>query len=285
MSILVTGATGRVGKTVMDVLLKKGIPFRVSSREPEKIFGSEKVPEGVTTVFADLDKPETLPKALEGIKRVFLYTKPEGVDGFVKEAEKAGVEYVVLLSSGGVVMETKTKFVNVLREMHIKEENAFRNSSLKWTFLRPVGFSGNSLRYWQKPIKFQRAIKTAYPNTYTSSIHERDIAEVAVVALTTDKLIGATPLLTGPEALTVSHQIKTISDAIKQPISIELQTHEQAQAYLSQFVPAPILPTLLNVMKEFDGVPTPLTDEVEKITGHKPRSFAQWVQENVHEFL
>jgi len=283
MSILVTGATGSVGRAVVDILVEKGVPLVASARNPEKIFGAEKVPNGVTLVAADLADPSSLQGALSGIKKVFLYAQPETIDNFVKVAKQSGVEHVVVLSSAWTLLEGPNK--NAIKDRHLIVERALQNSGLKWTFVRPDVFSSNASHHWAKQIKNNQPVKLAYPEAHGAPIHERDIAEVVVVALTTSKLDGASPRITGPESLSFTQQLKTISEAIHKPIPIEKITPEEAREIISQFLPPAVADGLLAVFKVHDGVPEFVSDEVEKITGHRARTFAEWVKDHTADFL
>jgi uncharacterized protein YbjT (DUF2867 family) len=73
--ILVTGASGQVGRHVAAQLHSAGADFVVSGRHPESL--------GPTAVYADLTDPSTLPAALSGVSKVFFYAVPSGIDGFL----------------------------------------------------------------------------------------------------------------------------------------------------------------------------------------------------------
>src|SRR5262245_5222502 len=95
MTILVTGATGHVGRNVVEMLLAEDVPVRATSRHPE----TAGLPGAVDVRAADLSLPETLAGALAGVDKVFLFPEPRAVDEFVRLAEVAGVRHVVVLSS------------------------------------------------------------------------------------------------------------------------------------------------------------------------------------------
>jgi len=219
-----------------------------------------------------------------GIKRAFFYINPKGTVDLIKAAEKAGVEYVVLLSADDLDVEVDGK-VNPIMEQNFLAEDALRNSKLKWTFLRPVGFATNALNYWGWQIKNQRAVKVPYPNTHAAIVTEWDIAEVAVVALTTDSLIGKAPVLTGPESITQEQQLKTISEVIGEPIKVVKITREEAIAQWSVHLDLGRATTVADFYGKHDGKPAPVSGEVEKITGRKSQSFAEWAKANRAAFL
>jgi len=99
MTILVTGARGHVGWSVLDQLVAAGVKVRASSRTHD----TAGLPPTVSIVVADLTRPKTLPAVLAGVSKVFLYAQPDGIDGFVRAATTARVEPVVFLSSSSTV--------------------------------------------------------------------------------------------------------------------------------------------------------------------------------------
>lgn len=177
MVTVVFGARGNVGRHVAAGLISGGDQVRLTSRAPD----TAGFPRGAQVVTADLERPETLPAALEGAQRVFLYAKPDGIDGFVAAAETAGVRHVVLLSSGAALDSNAD---NPIARMHTIVESAIEKSSLEWTFIRPGMFATNALWWWQKSIRDEGAVRVPYADTRTAPIHEQDLAALAVTALT-----------------------------------------------------------------------------------------------------
>jgi len=275
--ILVVGGTGGVGGAVLHQLVAKGISVRASSRTPEKIPASK----GVESVALDFTKPETIKSALAGIKKVFLYAHSESVDGFVKEAKAAGVERIVVLSSSSTTMKgAENDFIG---KRHLITERAVENSRLAWTFLRPGAFATNTLR-WAPSIRAAGKVQLPYPESQSAPIHEEDIAAVAVVALTTDALLGAKPVLTGPESLTQQQEVEIISTVIGKPINVEKLTPDQARESMVKFMPPQFVEAMLSLLAKADGVPAQVSDEVQKITGKKARTYAEWVQSHKASF-
>lgn len=131
MVTVVFGARGNVGRHVAEALVAQGGPVRLTGRAPDPAG----FPPGAQVVAADLEHSETLPAALEGAERVFLYAIPDGIEEFVAAAETAGVRHVVLLSSGAVLQSEADQ--NPIARSHRIVEAALEQSDLAWTFIRP----------------------------------------------------------------------------------------------------------------------------------------------------
>jgi uncharacterized protein YbjT (DUF2867 family) len=275
--ILVTGATGQVGRCVVDQLLAEGASIRVSGRDLERL------PAGVESVYADLTRPETLPSALNGITKVFLYTVPEGIGGFLDAAREAGVAQIVLLSSQTTVDAIPERAPIV--EMHRVVEEAIAGSGIPYTFLRPENFASNILMWgWPEMIRADGVLHFPFPESHSDAIHEADIASVAVKALTEPGHEGRSYFLTGPESITQREQLEIIGEAIGKPVRYHELTEAEARAVLSQTVPEWVMDAVIGYWVHSDGVPSPLTGEVERITGAPARSFKQWAADHVADF-
>ena len=152
MTILVTGASGHVGRAVLNQLLAAGADVRASSRDPR----TAQLPAGVPVVAADLTRPETLPAALAGVTPVFLYAQPEAIDSFVQAAQAAGVEQVVFLSSASLVEPGAAD--DPIAQHHRAVEQALERSGLAWTFVRPGAFATNALQ-WARAIRAEGVVR------------------------------------------------------------------------------------------------------------------------------
>ena len=273
MTVLVTGGRGSVARGVVDGLVAAGVPVRLSGREPAALHA----PDGVETALVDLARPETLPAALDGVDRVFLYAEPSGVDGFVAAARDAGVRQVVVLSSASVLIPG----TNPIGGNHRAVENAVAAGGFATTFLRPGGFAGNA-RQWLRPILGDGVVRLPYPESGDSAIDERDIADTAVAVLLAGPggpHDGTAPTLTGPESLTRRQEVQILADALGREVRIDPVPADEARAFLSATMPAFVVDSLLEYWAEADGRPDHVTDAVESITGCPARTFATWARE------
>jgi uncharacterized protein YbjT (DUF2867 family) len=262
MSVLVIGAYGNVGSHVVTELRSAGIPVRGTSRTPTG-----------EMVRLDLTEPETLPAALDGIKKVFLYASPAGITDFVSAAQAAGVEHIVLLSSASVVEAATRQSRNA--QMHSAVEAALQESGIAWTFLRPTTFAANQLQ-WAPAIRSGEVLRIPFLQLCHASIHEHDIADVAVRALTGAEHEGKAYWLTGPQALTRQEHVEAIGAVIGRPIDVVEVAPEDAVPRLPEFV--------IRMTAELTKAPCVVTPTVEEITGVPARSFRRWAEDHAKDF-
>jgi uncharacterized protein YbjT (DUF2867 family) len=277
MTILVTGARGNVGRAVVDALVAAGQDVRASSRDATTL----DVPDGVAKVSADLESPETLEAALDGVGAVFLYTQRQGIDGFVKAAEAAGVRHVVLLSSGATLEPRSAQ--SRIAQLHRVVEEALIAASFGETLLNPGAFATNALG-WRAGIA-EGVVRTAYPDSRSGAIHERDIADVAAKILVDGSHVGAALQLSGPEPISFREQAAVLSDVLGRPLRVEELTPEQAAAQMTALGwPPEVPPEVLRAMERTTREPSVVTDVVRDVTGNAPRTFRQWAQEHRADF-
>lgn len=269
--VLVTGGRGAVARGLTAFLAARGVPHRLASREPDK----------PGTVHCDLSDPATFTAALAGIRSVFLYAEASAIDAFVAEAVRAGVEHVVLLSSSSVLAPDAAQ--SPLAAAHLAVEQALLTSPLRTTLLRPGSFASNALA-WAWSIESGRPVRLPYPGSYCDPVHEADIAESAFAVLTDPSLGGRAYNLTGPQSLTFTAQLAILGDAVGRSIPFETVSREQWKAEVDGYVPGPYAEALLDFWATTDGLPVGLTDAVEQLTGHAPRTFATWSADHAEAF-
>jgi uncharacterized protein YbjT (DUF2867 family) len=279
--ILVTGATGTVGREVVAQLLAAGERVRALSRDPSKAHFDG----GVELVAGDLTKPGTLPAAVAGVDRVFsLAVGPQiGVqeDNLAQASKKAGVRHIVNISVLGAGEAGR----GGVAEWHNAGERAIQNSGIAWTFVRPGSFMSNAL-LWRGSIKNLGKVFSNYGDGRTTPIHPRDIAAVAVRALTAPGHEGKAYPLTGPQAIRIAEQVRILSDAIGKPIEYVPITDEVAREQMQKAgVPGPYIDALLPFGAHVRaGKAARVLDTVEQVTGKQPLAFAQWAREHADAF-
>ncbi|MFI0357301.1 NAD(P)H-binding protein [Actinomadura sp. 9N407] len=284
--IVVTGATGNVGRTLVRLLNEAGEPVTAVSR---KITETD-VPDGVRTVAADLADPASLRPALQGADALFLLISgdfsvaaadPAGTIGAVLEDAKAeGVARTVLLSSQGVVTRPDSASHG---QMGAAIEDAVRRSGLDWTILRPGGFASNAFA-WAEPVRTQRIAPAPFGDVGLPLVDPADIAEVAHTVLREDGHAGQIYTLTGPALSTPRQRAEVIAGALGEPVRFVEQTHDEARAQMLRFMPEPVADTTLAII----GKPSPaeqrISPDIERVTGRAPRTFADWAERNIAAF-
>ncbi|GAA2809748.1 NAD(P)H-binding protein [Kitasatospora paracochleata] len=277
--ILVIGAGGQVGASVVEQLLETGAEVRASARNPEKL----SLPASVEVVKADLLEPESLKEALNGVSKVFLYAVPQGIDAFLEAARSTGVEHIVLLSSQTVVDAFPVQ--KPITDMHRAVEDAIVASGIAYTFVRPHNFATNILMWgWPESIRTEGRIRFPFPESHSDAIHEKDIAAVAVAALTRPGHENQAYFISGPESITQRRQLEVLSEVLGRPLEYVELTEAEAREALSPIVPIWVMDAVVGYWAGSDGVPSHLTDNVEKITGKPARTFAEWAKDHAQDF-
>ncbi|SCQ66133.1 NmrA family protein [Propionibacterium freudenreichii] len=277
MSVLVVGASGAIGGAVVGGLLERGEEVRASSRTPEKLT----LPSQVQVFAADLNDPTSFAAALKSVDRVFLYADLEEPEALIAAFVAAGVRHVVLLSSSSVTFHGADEDFNGSR--FIRVERAIEALGMAYTFLRPGGFASNAAR-WSWGVQGESAVPLPYPEAVQVPVHEQDIADVAVIALSGDTLIGQAPVLTGPERLTLRQQVDTIGSVIGRRVMVIEQTEAESTAMLSQYVPDVWVRQIVKDWREAVGTTPAISTEYERITGKPSRTFRTWVEDNANLF-
>lgn len=276
MTILITGARGRIARTAIHQLVESGADVRPASRSAAT---AEPIA-GVPVVDFDLSRPETIRKALDGVHQVLLYAAHDGIEPFVQAAGDSDIEHVVLVSSAAADYPDAES--NPVGRGHLAAERVLQrslspsNGGHGWTFLRPGMFASNTL-WWRPSIVESGTVRIAYPEAQVNVIHEADIADVAVAALTEpDRHDGRAYPLGGPESISQADQVRLVGEAIGTDLAIEELSHEQA----AEFWPAPVL----QMLAENRGTPVPTGPTSEEITGKPARTFAQWATDHAADF-
>ncbi|MEU1516837.1 NAD(P)H-binding protein [Streptomyces sp. NPDC005811] len=276
MNILLTGATGKVGRHVTEGVLARGHRVRALSRTP----GAAALPAGVEVVRGDLEEPRTLPAALEGIDRMYLFPVPGTAHEVAALARKAGVRHIVVLSSSSVLEDEG----NPSHQHHRTVERAVEDSGADWTFVRPDEFAGNVLWKWGESIRTEGVVRTPYGGAARALVHEADIAAVIVAALLEEGHAGEQYLVTGPRALTQIEQVRTLAEAIGREIRFEELSRAAGREAMSRVMPPPVVEMLLDYLAESVVTPGPVTDAVRRVTGREARTFASWAAEHAGLF-
>lgn len=274
MTILVTGAGGNIGSRVVATLAAAGHDVRGTAREMSTL----KVPTGVETAELDITAPSTAGDVLRDVETLFLYPTFEPNDDFLAAAVKAGVRHVVLLSSPASYEPGEQD--RVIGQAHRVVERSLEGSGLSHTVLYPHWLANNAERDWGDEIRSTGRVGIAYPDAQFSPTHLDDISEVAADLLTRDRHRARMVVVTGPESLSQRDIVGVIAEETGRPIVVDELSREDVSARRPEWMPEPVLEVLLDVQEMAVGVPAPVTNTVERITGHPARPFRQWVREH-----
>lgn len=268
MTILVTGATGNIGRKVVDHLLARGAgAVRALTTNPAKAA----LPDGVEVAVGYLRRPATLPAAFDGVESMYLAPTPDTVEEVLRLAREAGVKRIVDLSGeheswwGGVA-------------------TAVEASGMAWTHLSPGDFMENTLS-WAPQIIAGDAVREPYPEGRSTPIAMDDIARVAATVLTTAGNEGRALSLTGPEVLTRVDLADRIGAARGRPVRFETVTRDEAVAALEPQMGDTAEWYVDTILAGGVDWPAEVQPTVERITGAPATTFAQWARANAADFL
>lgn len=277
--IVVTGATGNIGRPLTQALAEAGRQVTAVSRH------TAAVPKGVRHVAADLTEPASLKPTLAGAEALFLLLSGDlhgggaGPADIIAQAAAGGVRRIVLLSTQGVASRPFGSTRIAMRAL----EDMLRESGLEWVILRPGGFASNAL-WWAESVRAQQVVAAPFGDVGVPIIDPADIAAVAAACLLDDRHTGGVYKLTGPEVITPRRQAEDIAAALGRPVRFHELTRDEAKSAMTQSMPAELADDTLDIL----GSPSPaelrVSPDVQKVLGRAPRPFADWAARNVAAF-
>ncbi|MFE3503223.1 SDR family oxidoreductase, partial [Kitasatospora sp. NPDC059160] len=231
--IVVTGATGNIGRPLTQALAEAGREVTAVSRR------AAAVPDGVRHVTADLAEPGALKPVLAGAEALFLLLSGDlhgagaGPADLVADAVGAGVRRIVLLSSQGVVTRPFGRTRIALRAL----EDKLRAAGVEWSILRPGGFASNAF-WWADSVRTDRLVAAPFGDVGVPVVDPADIAEVAAACLLDERHGGGRYELTGPEVITPRGQAAALAAALGEPVRFHELSREEARAGMARAMPA-----------------------------------------------
>ncbi|WP_024803314.1 NAD(P)H-binding protein [Nocardia sp. BMG51109] len=266
MKILVTGATGNIGRKVVDHLISLGADdIRALSNHPERAA----LPEGVEVVPGYLRRLSSLPAAFEGVQRMYLAPVLENLTDVLRLAREAGIERVVDLSG-----DENTDWQPVAQ--------AVEKSGMSWTHLYAGEFMDN-FTLWADQVRTTGTVREPYPDSANAAIAMDDIARVAATILTQDGHDGIAYTLTGPETLTRAERLRRLGVALGRDLTFETVTHdegvEQLRPAMGDFAEWYVSGLAMTVEH-----PQQATTAVADLTGRPGTTFAEWAAAHAGQF-
>ncbi len=277
--IVVTGATGNIGRPLVAELVRRGHEVTAVSRAGTAPLDEPRV----RGVRADLADPESLRDAVAGASAMLLLVPGAGghLDGerIVGTAADAGVRRLVLVSSQATATRPDSASHKPMAEL----EKLVRGSGLAWSVLQPGGFYTNAFA-WAPSIRSERTVYAPFGSVALPGIDPLDIAGVAAAALTQDGHDGRTYELTGPEAATPRERTEALGEALGTQLAFVELSREQARAGMLELMPEPVVDGTLAIL----GEPTPqereVSPDVEQVLGRPGRTFADWAGRHAPAF-
>ncbi|MFJ5308192.1 SDR family oxidoreductase [Streptomyces sp. NPDC088350] len=265
--IVVTGATGNVGRTLVRLLTEDQVQVTAVARH----IG------GPGTVAADLAEPDGLRGAFAGARALFLLVAGERPYDILDAAKSAGVRKVVLLSSQGAA--TRPEAYAHPRQF----EAAVRESGLDWTILRSGGLDSNAFA-WAGSIRAGRTAAAPFGDVGLPFVDPDDVAAVAATVLRGDAHTGATYTLTGPAPTTPRARAAAIAAALGEPVTFTEQSRAEAHEVMARFMPLPVVEGTLALLGDPTEEERRVSPDVERVLGRAPGAFAAWAERNAAAF-
>ena len=282
-TILVTGATGNVGSQVIKHLAAFGADIRAAVRSTSRAQNLN----GITLVEFDLNKPQTVQAAFEGIDKVFLGSPlvanmVELDTASVEAAKKAGVKHIVRLSVMGADAEPEHPLAN----LHHQVEKMIETSGMSYTLLRPNSFYQNYITFTGSTIKTQNAFYLPMGDGKISLVDVRDVAAVAATALTQSGHEGKIYQVTGSEALCNQQIASILSAVLGRQITYAAISEQTAREALKEAeMPEQEINLVLGLYTaQKSGYYSEVSPVIEQVTGKKPISFEQFARDYAEAF-
>jgi len=283
--IVVTGSTGTIGQLVVQRLIARGEPVRAMARDAEKarsLLGAQ-----AAIALADFNDAASISLAFEGASAVFVLASPAAV---IPEADRvalaaarsAGVKRIVKMSSLGANL-AGTKMMSA--RAHGPGEAAIVDSKLPFTILRPAGFDSNALA-WRAAIQAHAPIEITTGGGRHPFVDPRDVADVAVAALTTDAHVNRALTLTGPRAMTAREQLDVLETVVGHPVaSVDVSLETVADRFRARGLAEDAVESAIaGQARVRDGHSEAVHDDLPRALGRDARSFETWVADHASLF-
>ena len=274
--VLVTGATGNIGSGLVSALRGAGVDVRAFVRDESK--AQSLAAAGAEILVGDLDKRETVERAVEGVDEIYLLTwngptQAEQAKSLLEVAQRGTKPYVVRHSAWG---SEKSRII----KHHDEIDKAIQSSNLPWTLLKPTFYMQNTMMA-AKTIASDGVIYWDMKNGKLAMIDARDIVDAAVAVLTGSGHEGKSYVLTGPEPISFSDVAATFARVLGKEVKyVNVPGEAAVQSMLGMGIPEWIAKGFSELSEGFsEGFAERTTENVAKVTGHPARSFEQFARD------
>ncbi|HLV26723.1 MAG TPA: NAD(P)H-binding protein [Gemmatimonadales bacterium] len=285
MTITVAGSTGTIGSALVQRLSAEGAPVRAVTRSLQKV---RPLPH-VAWVQANLGDEQLLEPVLAGTDQLFLLSGIEPGFGtlqsnVIRAAERLGVKHVVKLSALGASDHSKS---GIARE-HWDAEEVLRDTTLRWTILRPHSFMQNMLYDIAASVRSEGVIHAAIGDGRVPFIDARDVAAVAAETLLHPEAHeGRVYTLTGGVALGYADIAQAMTDVLGTPVSYNQLSMDEARSRLEAVgLPSEAIDGILALAayQNAGGATERVYDTVENILGRVPSGIREFVMDYRESF-
>ena len=276
-AILVTGATGNVGRPLVNQLAEVGVAVRAVTRQPD----SAQFP-------ADVEVVGSAAAGIHGASAVFLNSRALGDElaAVVELARRAGVRRLVALSAINADDDFSRQPSRFRGDRNSEVEQHAVDSGLEWVSLRPTVFASNFIGMWAPQIRTGDVVSGPYASASTAPIVDADISAVAVHALLRDDLLGRKVPLTGPQALTNAELVDVIGDVLGRSLRYqEVPPDLVRQRFIGLGFSAEFADGYIALLEATVSKPALVTNEVEKILGRPPQAFGDAIRPHRDLFI
>ncbi len=281
MNIVITGATGVVGRPLVTLLKDQGVSVRAVARSATALLP------GVEAFSSDLARPETLAQVLEGADALFVHPRAvgEGAGKLLTLAAEQGVRRVVVLSAINVDEDPAYQPSRLNGDRNKEVEDAITGGGLPWVAVRASSFATNVIGMFAAQVRAGDVVRGPYGDFAESLIHEADLAAVIARALLNADLDGQRIRVTGPQSLTHEQMVGVIGEVIGRPLRFaEVPPQAAARGLVAHGLPEPFVTALMARYERGAGQPAEVTDDVERVLGRPARTFAEWVADHTDAF-
>jgi uncharacterized protein YbjT (DUF2867 family) len=281
--ILITGATGTVGRPLVEALVARGLQVRAVTRDPSRV----RFPAGVEVAAGDPSRPETIAAHFGGVRAAFLNSRAIGdaCAEFADLARERGVARLVALAAYNVEQDLSLQPSRYFGDRNRECEAAVEDSGLEWVSLRPQVYSSMAEPLWAGQLQAGDTVDWPYADFAEAVVDPRDVAEVAAHALATDDLLGRKPVLTSHEALTHAEMVQVIADVTGRPLRYRESSLEAFAAGIAAMgLPPEMAASFIARFAAFEGRAPELTDEVPAILGRPARTYRDWIADHADVF-